>query len=297
LFCLNVYTTDLRRRAWMPPGTAKRLRVLEGIPLTERDWPDCPTAYGTRTGFTVNGLPPLAQRRILGEIDIHPDGSFNIEVPADTPIELQVLDDDGMALRSCSWIWAKNHEPRGCIGCHEDGELTPENLFMSAFQGPSTPLDLPPDRRRTVDFRRDVMPIIEAKCVACHRQGESKPWLHGDRRLAASGGAAAYFNRVYETLLATAGPDGENKYRYVHPGQARTSPLIWHLYGHNTCRPWDREASTGKVKPIPPGKSEPLGTNERRTFVEWIDMGALWDGIPGPDGSPPLENRDDAKTY
>jgi hypothetical protein len=24
-----------------------------------------------------------------------------------------------MALRSCSWIWAKNHEPRGCIGCHE----------------------------------------------------------------------------------------------------------------------------------------------------------------------------------
>jgi hypothetical protein len=288
LYCLNVYASDLRRREWMPPGTVKRLRVLEGIPSSEDDWPDCPTATaappGSEAGFTVNGLPPLAQRRILGEIDIEQDGSFNIEVPANTPIELQILDDNGMALRSCSWIWAKNHEPRGCIGCHEDEELTPENLFMDAFQRPSTPLGLPPDRRRTVDFRRDVMPIIETKCVACHRRGESKPRLDGGRQLAAHTGAAAHFNRDYETLLATDVAGGEIKYRYVHPGEARTSPLIWHLFGHNTCRPWDKAASTGKVKPIPPGKSDPLSTDERRTFVEWIDMGALWDGIAGPDG-------------
>ena len=56
-------------------------------------------------------------------IAVEEDGSFNLEVPANTPIELQLLDDDGMALRRCGWIWAKNHEPRGCIGCHEDGEL------------------------------------------------------------------------------------------------------------------------------------------------------------------------------
>jgi len=63
------------------------------------------------------------------------------------------------------------------------------------------------------------------------------------------------------------------------------------LLRHNTCRPWDKGASTGKSKPIPLGKSDPLSTDERRTFVEWIDMGALWDGIPGPDGQPAEERH------
>ena len=38
----------------------------------------------------------------------------------------RLLDADGMGLRSCTWIWVRNNEPRGCIGCHEDGELTPD---------------------------------------------------------------------------------------------------------------------------------------------------------------------------
>jgi hypothetical protein len=37
---------------------------------------------------------------------------------------------------------------------------------------------------------------------------------------------------------------------------------------------------------MPPASSEELTEDEKRTFVEWIDMGALWDGIPGPDGLP-----------
>ncbi|MHC4737089.1 MAG: HzsA-related protein, partial [Planctomycetota bacterium] len=100
-------------------------------------------------GVSVNGIPPVAQRRVLGEIDIEEDGSFNIEIPANTPIELQTLDAEGMALQSCSWIWAKNHEPRGCIGCHEDGELTPENTLAKSVTRPSIKLTLPPERRRT----------------------------------------------------------------------------------------------------------------------------------------------------
>ena len=35
------------------------------------------------------------------------------------------LDDDGLAVASCDWIWVKQREFRGCIGCHEDPELTP----------------------------------------------------------------------------------------------------------------------------------------------------------------------------
>ena len=37
---------------------------------------------------------------------------------------------------------------------------------------------------------------------------------------------------------------------------------------------------------MPPAGSEPLTEDEKRTIVEWIDMGALWDGIPGRDPFP-----------
>jgi hypothetical protein len=34
---------------------------------------------------------------------------------------------------------------------------------------------------------------------------------------------------------------------------------------------------------MPPIKDQELTKDEKRTFAEWIDMGALWDGIPRPD--------------
>jgi hypothetical protein len=79
-------------------------------------------------------------RRLLGELDLEEDGSFNIQVPANTPIELQLIDSQGKALRSCRWLWVKNKENRGCIGCHEDGELTPENRLAKALTKPAVPL-------------------------------------------------------------------------------------------------------------------------------------------------------------
>ncbi|MHC4459832.1 MAG: HzsA-related protein [Planctomycetota bacterium] len=272
LYCLNIYISDLDRAEWMSPGTVKRLRVLEGISSAD-DIPD-----------PRNGISPLVQRRILGEISVEQDGSFSIEIPANTPIQLQTLDADGMALRSCSWIWAKNHEPRGCIGCHEDGELTPENIFVKAVSRPPIKLTLPPQRRRTVDFRRDIMPIIAKKCVRCHGKDDSTPRLTHEPSLVTHPRGEAYLNRSYEGLLAKGSQSGCGK--YVHPGRARTSPLIWHIFGRNTSRPWDNTFSQQKVPRMPPDGSHALTEDEKRTFVEWIDMGALWDGIPGPDNLP-----------
>jgi len=298
LYCLNVYLSDLKPQ-WLPRGTVRRLRVLEGVPLTTAGkaayLPVGDAFPAGKPGSTVNGFPPLVQRRILGEIDVEADGSFNIEVPANTPIELQTLDVDGMALRSCGWIWAKNHEPRGCIGCHEDGELTPENMFTKAVGRPSIPLTLPPERRRTVDFRRDVMPILTKHCAGCHRQGKKFPHLDGGLQVVRHAGSGAYFNRAYESLLAPeASGDGPGSYgRYVDPGRARTSPLVWRVFGRNTSRPWDAAASAEPVKRMPPGSSNPLTDDERRTLVEWIDMGALWDGIPTASVRPPAVPAED----
>ena len=278
-YCLDVYISDLDKPEWMPPGTVQRLRVLEGISSSD-NIPGDHTLSGIRAmESSCNRISRPVQQRILGEIDIAEDGSFNIEVPANTPIKLQLLDADGMALRSCDWIWARNHEPRGCIGCHEDGELTPENVLVKAVTRSSIKLTLSAKRRRTVDFRRDVIPIIEKKCVQCHNKADIS--LTNNLSLITRVGGKADTKRSYESLLAIESQTGDRK--YVHPGRARTSPLIWHIFGRNTSRPWDNTFSQQKVPLMPPDGDQALTKDEKRIFVEWIDMGALWDGIPGPD--------------
>jgi hypothetical protein len=282
LYCLNVYTSDLERPEWMPHGTVKRLRVLEGVPLSDNN-PNVHAPYvDEASGSSGTLTPALVPRRILGEIDVNPDGSFNIEIPANTPIQLQILDSDGMALRSCGWIWAKNHEPRGCIGCHEDGELTPENILVDALTRSSIKLTLPPERRRTVEFRRDIMPIIAKNCVQCHSRTDSSVPLTSDLSSVTAPGEEKHFvNRSYQTLLTGINERGYGK--YVHPGTARTSRLIWLIFGRKTSRPWDNSFSQKQVLKMPPDQNRELTDDEKRTFIEWIDMGALWNAIPTSD--------------
>jgi Tol biopolymer transport system component len=296
LYGLNVYDSDLPAGTWITAGTASRLRILEGIPRRSGSDPFLPEAARVGVagpGSTRDGIPPVLQKRFLGEIPVEPDGSFNVRVPANIPIQLQLLDESGMALRTCAWIWVRSNETRGCIGCHEDGERVPANRFVQALQRESTRLLLPPEKRRTIDFRRDVMPIVTGKCAAAGCHGGDAARL----RLDAGGetGEPGPFNRAYVNLLAGAagGPRRSSPFgRYVHPGRARTSPLIWHLYGWNTSRPWDRGGMMGAPQYMPPPGAEVLTDDEKRTLVEWIDLGALWNGIPP--AAAPLAGSGDA---
>ena len=247
LYCLNSEFTDLEPSKRLPPGTVKRLRVLEGIPQ--------------RSDFHKRDVPSerfALQRRLLGEIPVEKDGSFFIEVPANLPLQLQTLDENGMALRTCSWIWVKNHESRGCIGCHEDNELTPENRLVDAIKRPPYTLTLPEDRRRSVDFERHVLPIIANKCASpsCHARDNTSLKLTSESPPLS----------LYKALVSSEFPG-----TYIHPGRARTSPVIWHIFGHETSRPWDL---TGPFSV--PDVSSQLSAKERRVLVEWIDMGASW---------------------
>ena len=245
-YCLSAYITDLKNRDWLPPGSMKRLRVVEGVPGE-------PAGPSLGNGFFGPSAPaPGVSQRILGEINVEDDGSFNIQVPANTPIRFQALDAEGAALRTCKWVWAKNKEARGCIGCHEDGELTPPNVLAQAVTRPSVPLTLPPERRRTVSFERDIQPLLLRKCAspACH-SGAASPRLDNRAELA----------------------------KLVVPGRSRVSPLVWSLFGSVTARPWDRPQPARKVRPMPPEGSPPLTDDERRTILEWIDVGAVFGGL------------------
>ena len=71
----------------------------------------------------------------LGKVPVAADGSFYIEVPSNTPIRFQTFDKSEQLIRGPSeWIWVRPKERRGCIGCHEDKELTPENRVPLAVE-------------------------------------------------------------------------------------------------------------------------------------------------------------------
>jgi len=91
------------------------------------------------TPHFVNGqtvrVQVLGIQEILGETDVAEDGSFYLELEADEPIRFQTLDNNGAVVRGpSSWMWVRPNERRGCVGCHEDREMAPENLVPKAIE-------------------------------------------------------------------------------------------------------------------------------------------------------------------
>jgi hydrazine synthase alpha subunit-like protein/WD40 repeat protein len=263
MYVLDVSINDLPEGA-LAPGVSPRLRVLEGLP---------------RRADAGDGAP-LAGRRLLGEAPIASDGSAQLVVPADTPVLLQVVDDDGLAQQSGAWIWARNHYEQGCVGCHEDPERTPPNRFVRAIQEAAASLDVPAERRRAVDFRNDVLPIVRNRCLPCHGSDGAPPRFAAPAGATTPGGLGgsdagdAVAHTFYLDLLGA----------FVDPGRARASRLVWHLFGRNMSRPWDGAAASAPAKPMP-ATGPRLTDEERRLVVEWIDFGAAWDSRPPTAGA------------
>jgi hypothetical protein len=276
---LNCYTADAMREAHLRPGSIKRVRLIEGVLQS-------PAAVGKE------GRWPAVPRRLIGEAPVETDGSFNVEVPADTPLLLQTLDERGLALGTCGWIWVKPKETRGCIGCHEDPERVPENDYVLALRRPSNRLALPPPQRRSVSFREDVAPLLARHCAAaeCHGGKDSPLRLP----LTTNPPTLHELQESYATLMAPAGGKTNQPGtaplagRYVDAGRARTSWLIWQLAGQDTSRPWDLDgpeikSTPREVKQMPPsGKGSPLREEEVRTLIQWIDLGAQLEAVKPP---------------
>lgn len=73
----------------------------------------------------------------LGIVQVEDDGSFYLKVIADQPFQIRTLDENGRIVNGpCAWIWLRPNERRGCIGCHENNELAPENIVPLAIRKP-----------------------------------------------------------------------------------------------------------------------------------------------------------------
>jgi Hydrazine synthase alpha subunit middle domain len=84
-----------------------------------------------------------AHEGVLGEAPVEKDGSFYLLVPADQPVRFELLDAKGTVIRSQrGWIWTRPGEDAGCVGCHEDKAVTPENHWPLALKRMDTPIPL-----------------------------------------------------------------------------------------------------------------------------------------------------------
>ena len=88
---------------------ARFVRAMRGVP---------PPAGMTGTRNAI-GETEFEQMQILGYAPIEPDGSFKLQVPADVPLALSVIDSEGRAIQThTNWIQVRPGERRTCDGCH-----------------------------------------------------------------------------------------------------------------------------------------------------------------------------------
>lgn len=129
LYCLDAYLSDRQESRTIQRGQITRVQVFRAVANDQRD---------------SNGAPEDGQKmpdggiiaeEFLGGAPVEADGSFFLRVPAHAPLRLQTIGPNGEVLQAMSsYIWVMPKENRGCIGCHEDRELTPPNRHVLALR-------------------------------------------------------------------------------------------------------------------------------------------------------------------
>jgi hypothetical protein len=65
---------------------------------------------------------------LLGRQSVAGDGSFYVQLPADKPLRIELVNAAGTTLRAeRGWFWMRSGEQRVCVGCHAGPERSPEN--------------------------------------------------------------------------------------------------------------------------------------------------------------------------
>jgi Protein of unknown function (DUF1549)/Protein of unknown function (DUF1553)/Planctomycete cytochrome C len=113
-----------------------------------------------------------------------------------------------------------------------------------AQSAPEQPKPLPPPANRTVDFAKDVQPILLASCVRCHARGKSRGGLSIETR---------------DALL-----EGGDTGRVVVPGKSEESLLIALVSGRDPDL-------------VMPQKGSRLKPDQIGILRAWIDQGLTWD--------------------
>lgn len=128
------------------------LRITKGVLIPDEDVRDI---AGAQFGRAAN----FGMREIVGYVPVEPDGSVRVQVPADAPLGLQLVDADGKSVynRHGAWINVRPGESLQCQGCHANNSPLPhgrtDGMAPSINTGaPSTGQPFPNTRTDVVGF-------------------------------------------------------------------------------------------------------------------------------------------------
>jgi len=117
-------------------------------------------------------------KRVIGTVPVDETGSAYFKAPAQTSLQMQSLDENGMAiLTEKSLFYLQPGENRSCVGCHEPEGSSPIVSAMAKLRR-LRPMDLKPaagpDYPGGLSFMRTVQPVLDRYCIKCHGLGEGK---------------------------------------------------------------------------------------------------------------------------
>ncbi len=226
----------------VPRGTVKELRLFAyeyaymNTP-SDHDW------QGIQSGWDI--------KRFLGTVPVEEDGSVLFSAPANTPISMQPIDADGVAVQWMrSWVVGQQGEVVSCIGCHEDQNQIVIPKRVTASQKGITPLKAPEGGVRSYTFDLEVQPILDRACIACH---------NGDKVFTLKSGEKDKFGF---------GPSYLNLMPYVRRQGGEGDMAV--------LRPYEYHPNTSEVvRMIKKGHyNVELTDEEWRKLYQWIDYNA-----------------------
>jgi hypothetical protein len=247
----------------LEPGSIQRVRINELISQ--------PAAFSPESLAYRQELV----KRILGTVPVEADGSVAFEAPAGTPLQFQLLDENGMAVMTMrSLVYLQPGERASCVGCHESrSSAPPSTAAMKARVRPITP-PVGPRYEGGFSFVRSVQPILDRYCISCHGldKVEKDINLLGLPYVKDVGGGM-FDNKAYSIAYRS----------LIQSGQLRVA-MAW---GETpTSRPGDyfaRAGTLGKMllagHPDEDGKKRvELDPESLQRIVDWMDLNSQFYG-------------------
>jgi hypothetical protein len=315
-----------------PPGgrthynhARERMRILGEIPVRKFGVAEAASFSTVADASATEGKPRVSA---TGGQPLDPDGnpdtSFLAKIPADVAWTFQTLDKRGMVLNSSqTWHQLRPGEIRhDCGGCHAHSQqptrfeetaaakpdyqifdLTKQTPLLTSKQHDGSHRKWDADDEtglrfaagiHNVEYFRDVRPIFERSCVACHTKSSAQPAgnlvLDDDETIVRAKNPAGLGFDVslpgsYARLAADAKGEWGHKpldrhgwtdlaaSRYIRLMQSRRSLLIWKVFGRRMDG-WENDDFPYETRPGDPSslryKGEPVADTPQNREISHV---------------------------
>ena len=260
----DIYKTENDPEGLLKRGQIKSLRVntIIGQPATWKNQPSL--------------IRHEVAKKVLGTVPVKGDGSVVFTAPAETPLQLQALDENGMATMTMrTVVYLQRGEVRSCVGCHEPKGTAPISAAGVMRATPET--ITPPESSNYAggfSFVRSVQPVFDRYCIKCHGLGEK---LEGGMNLLGS----AETPRLPKGWMKSRILDAKTSYNSLLNRPRLLKTANWMREVH-ASRPRDYFATAGKLAPMilkGHGKAKlKLDKASMQRLIDWLDLNAQYAG-------------------